>query len=218
MPCVPCSWETQLDANKLGGLSFSCCRQNTSEYRYFEKHQKRCLKLFKLFREVTISFVSITFNRLIRFFRTVKQNRYTIVFLQSLHFQQANLSLGIACKKRFSCKGIQPRTFLPSLSPPRTRWVDVVEHPFSRNRPITPQRPIYTCRSFYQASSLPWEIRKPERRSPSKLDEMGYETSVLPIVSLFHHAFSLKTLLPGGIQCAEAAGTCMWQNCHPVQW
>jgi len=28
---------------------------------------------------------------------------------------------------------------------------------------------------------------------------MGYETSVLPFVSLFHHAFSLKTLLPMGI-------------------
>lgn len=198
MPCVPCSWETQFEANKLGGLSFSCCRQNTSECRYFEKHQKQCLKLFKLFREVTISFVSITFNRLICFFRTVKQNRYTNVFCNALTYSGEPV-IGDACMKRFSCKGIQPRTFLPSLSPPRTRWVDVVEHPFSRNRSITPQRPFYTCRSFYQASSFRWEFREPERWSPSKLDEMGYETSVLPFVSLFHHAFSLKTLLPMGI-------------------
>jgi len=54
--------------------------ENTSAYRYFDKHLKQCLKLLELFREVTISFVSITFNRLIRFFRTVKQNKYTNVF------------------------------------------------------------------------------------------------------------------------------------------
>lgn len=218
MPCVACFWETQLGTNKRVGLFYPPRRQNTSEYRYFNKHLEQCLKLLKLSREVTISFVSITFNRLIRFFRTVKQNRYTNVFLQCLHFKQANLLLGNACKKRFSCKGIQPRTFLPSPSPPRTRWVDVVEHPFSRNRPITLQRPICIWWSFYQASSFRWEFREPEKSSPSKLDEMGYETSVLPFVSLFHHAFSLKTLLPESIQCAEAADTCMWQNCHPVQW
>ena len=72
------------------------------------------------------------------------------------------------------------------LSSSRTRWVDVVEHPFSRNRSATFQRPFYTWFSSSRASSFRWEFREPEIWSPSNLDatEMKFPFYLLSLFSV----------------------------------